>query len=81
MNQDKQCHVLLKALKKRKPLTKVQILRLGILNAGGRIHDLRQDGYNIVTEMKPIATRNGESWVAHYRLKRPYKLAQQARAA
>jgi len=37
-----QCEKLLKALKKRN-LTKAQIWsQLGILNAGGRIHELRQ---------------------------------------
>lgn len=74
MNHDKQCEVLLKELKKRKELTKVEILRLGILNAGGRIYDLREDRYNIVTIMKPVRTRDGESIVAHYKLRRPYRL-------
>ena len=55
-----QCEKLLKEIKKR-PLTKLQILKLGILNGGGRIYELRQY-HNIDTHM---IKQNG-SKVAQY---------------
>lgn len=48
MKKEAQCKKLLRVLKKR-PLTKLQILQLGILNGGGRIYDLRERGHDIET--------------------------------
>lgn len=59
---------LLSALR-RGPMTKVQILnRLGILNGGGRVQDLRDAGHRIKTDMVEVRTRYGTSKVARYRL-------------
>lgn len=57
---------LLKALRQR-PMTKRQILRLGILNGGGRVFDLRELGYDIGTHMIRVRKGNGEyARVAQY---------------
>ena len=62
-----QCARLLRALKKR-PLTKRYIINvLGILNAGGRVYDLRGQGYDIRTEMITVRkTGGGKTKVAKY---------------
>jgi len=58
-----QCEKLLREIKRR-PLTKLQILKLGILNAGGRIFELRYN-HKIDTHM---VKRNGtEVAQYHYR--------------
>lgn len=42
---------------------------IGCLRLGARIWDLRRDGYNIVSEMVEVPTRNGgKAVVARYRL-------------
>jgi hypothetical protein len=44
---------------------------LGIYRLGGRIHDLRKAGFNIVDERKPVFNRFGEECrVAHYKLEK-----------
>ena len=42
---------------------------IGCMRLGARIWDLRRDGYNIVSEMVEVETRNGgRATVARYRL-------------
>ena len=42
---------------------------IGCLRLGARIWDLRRDGYDIVSEMVEVETRNGgKATVARYRL-------------
>lgn len=61
-----QCQRLLQELKRR-PLTKLQILRdLGILNGGGRIGELREDGHDIKTNWLHLKSRSGPTKVAQY---------------
>lgn len=61
-----QCEKLLAALK-NEPMTKVQMQRrLGILNGGGRIQDLKDRGINIDKNWIEVKTREGVSIVAQY---------------
>lgn len=63
-----QCQRLLQELKRR-PLTKMQAMRLGIgINVGGRVHELRIAGHKIRTDMIEVRTRYGVSKVARYSL-------------
>jgi hypothetical protein len=52
------CKLILKALKRGEKLTPLDILkRFDCLRASGRIHDLRQDGYAIKTEIIKTPTK------------------------
>lgn len=55
---------IIEYLKKHGSMTKLQGLRdLGIMNVGGRIGELREQGYPIETEMIPV---KGRKKVARY---------------
>ena len=44
-------------------------IHIGCLRLGARIWDLRHDGFNIISEMVEVETRNGgKAVVARYRL-------------
>lgn len=44
--------------------------RFGILRLSGRIYDLKESGYDIVTDMIEVTNRNGDVCrVAEYRLR------------
>lgn len=59
---------ILEALKKGEKLTPLEMLkRWGCLRASGRIYDLRNQGYDIHTEI--VKTRSGKR-VAEYSLKK-----------
>lgn len=75
MNKLAQEKRLLAELKKR-ALTKMQMIHdLGILNGGGRIHDLRNEYWNIKKRFINVTNRDGStSSVAQYYLGRPHRL-------
>lgn len=64
-----QCRALLQALRTR-PMTSLDILQsLGIYRASARVHDLRNEGERIATELITVDNRGGESCrVARYSL-------------
>lgn len=68
-NADKQTAALLEALKRR-PMTALEILAdLGIARASARVYDLRQDGWDVQTEMITVNNRHGDPCrVARYAL-------------
>ncbi len=63
-----QKELILKALQSGRMITKLEILsEFGCLNAGGRISELRQDGYDI----RPMMVRKNEKRFAQYYLIAP----------
>ena len=42
---------------------------LGVMRLASRINDLRNEGYDIETEMIPVRSRRGQVHVALYRIK------------
>lgn len=67
MNKLSQHQQILKWLKRHKGITKLQaIQQLGIMNLGGRTHELRQQGYPILTYMQ----KRGDKRFAVYYLSR-----------
>lgn len=65
---ESQCEMILKALKRGEKLTPLDMLkRFDCLRSSGRIHDLRNQGYDIDTKI--IKTPTGKR-VAQYSLKR-----------
>lgn len=56
----KQLDILLDYLKENGSATGLEIINLGIMNYKGRIHDLRQLGFDIRTVMETGENRFGE---------------------
>ncbi|MCD7096907.1 helix-turn-helix domain-containing protein [Stenotrophomonas sp. MMGLT7] len=69
MSHSRQNERLLAALKQR-PMTAAEIWRdLGIARASARVHDLRNEGHDIVSTPITVPNRDGEPCrVAQYRL-------------
>lgn len=66
-NTESQCSLILKALLKGEKLTPLDILkRFDCYRASGRIHDIRNMGFDIKTDI--VKTRSGKR-VAQYSLK------------
>ena len=62
-NKPTQCRMILHHLQAGKSLTQLEALpKFGCLRLGGRIHELRREGYNIQTEMVKV----GRARVAKY---------------
>lgn len=67
-----QCEQILQYLQTHKrgitPLKAME--KFGILRLSGRIYDLRDSGYDIITDIVEVKNRNGDTCrVAEYRLK------------
>lgn len=61
--------MIIKYLKQNKSITSLEAFKLfGCTRLSGRIFDLKKQGYNIVSEMETVPTRNGTARVAVYRL-------------
>ncbi|AFN39089.1 hypothetical protein G167_gp65 [Burkholderia phage BcepMigl] len=73
MDAKSQNALVLTHLKKVGPITPLEALRLhGIMRLGARVHELRESGHNIVTEMIKVQGRKGSkpARVARYSLAR-----------
>ena len=71
MTKKSQCEMILKYLRTHKTgITQMKALeKFGCLRLSGRIYDLRDQGYDIVTNMIEVKNRYDEiSRVAQYRL-------------
>ncbi|ULR75090.1 hypothetical protein JC1_18 [Burkholderia phage JC1] len=71
MDTKSQNLVVLDHLKKVGPLTPLEALRLhGIMRLGARVHELRELGHHIVTEIVVVKGRNGSkpARIARYSL-------------
>ena len=66
MNYGSQCDLIARYLQRGRTLTPLSALRLfNVLRLGGRIHDLRRQGYRIKSEMIEIS---GGKRIARYSL-------------
>lgn len=64
-----QAHQVLNYMKKHGSITSLDAFRdIGCTRLSGRIFDLKKEGYVITKEMIKVPTRDGETWVAEYRL-------------
>lgn len=73
MRKKSQCEMILKYLQTHTTgITPLQALnKFGCLRLSGRIYDLKDQGYNILTNMVEVKTADGDvSRVAQYRLVR-----------
>ena len=73
MRKKSQCEMILKYLQTHTTgITPLQALnKFGCLRLSGRIYDLKDQGYNIMTNMVEVKTADGDvSRVAQYRLVR-----------
>lgn len=73
MAKKSQCEMVLKYLQTHKTgITPIQAIeRLGVLRLSGRIYDLKEQGYEIATNIIEVKNRYDEiSRVAQYRLVR-----------
>jgi hypothetical protein len=73
MRKKSQCELILKYLQTHTTgITPLQALnKFGCLRLSGRIYDLKDQGYNILTNMVEVKTADGDvSRVAQYRLVR-----------
>ncbi|MFO3704395.1 helix-turn-helix domain-containing protein [Xanthomonas codiaei] len=68
MHEDQNTKLL--AALKQKPMTAVEIwMELGIARASARVHDLRNQGFNIASTPITVPNRDGDDCrVAQYRL-------------
>ena len=66
----KQTEMILNYLQKHRGITQAQAIeKFGCYRLSGRIYDLREEGYPIITERKAVKNRFGETrHVAEYRL-------------
>ena len=54
---------------KKSPLTPLQaLIKFGVMRLGARVFELRQMGYNIVTERLTLEGKNGKKVIGKYRL-------------
>lgn len=62
---------VLKYLQTGKGLTPLQAMNWwGVMRLGSRVFELREDGHNVVSQMKSVKNREGKKcYVAEYRLK------------
>ena len=62
--------MILEYLQKHRGITQAQAIeKFGCYRLSGRIYDLRSEGYNIITHMKEVKNRFGDTChVAEYRL-------------
>lgn len=71
MDAQSQNRIVLDHLKKVGPITPLEALRRhGIMRLGARVHELREGGHNIITEMVKVKGRKGSkpARVARYSL-------------
>ena len=63
------CNQILNYIKSHGSITSLEAFKeIGCTRLSGRIFDLKKQGYNIVSEMETVPTRDGTARVAVYRL-------------